>query len=133
MSERRIFLLSGWRRWLAAHAVSEHERQQTIIKERPRRNWAVLVADDCAALEYQRLEYRIQRASGRASGNQLDRYRARAHLAAQVRRDVKLYLRPGGGPGGDDGILWDCWIDWWKAPVQCYAHQDPDDGGWSMS
>lgn len=124
--KRRVFLLSGWRRWLATKAPDEHAMQKSIIESRKGGNWAVLVANDCAALEYQRLEFRNRRASGRC--HNIQTYRDRAHHARRVANDVRMFLRP----GGDDGLLWDetfSWI-WFKAPVQCYVNQDKDDGSW---
>lgn len=127
--KRRVFLLSGWRRWLATKAPAEREHQEYIKNSRKGGNWAILVASDCAALEYQRLEFRQRRASGR--DHYMDRYRERAQLAHQVKNDVRMCLRP----GGDDGLLWDETFDWiwFKAPVQCYVNQDQDDGSWYMS
>ena len=126
--ERRIFLLSGWRRWLGSRGVKEMQRQKEIIKERDGGIWAILVADDLIALEYQRLEFRKKRA--RRGSRNISRYRERAHLARQIKNDVRLFLRPGGA----DGELWDETFDWtwYKAPARVYVNQDPDDGSYYM-
>ena len=58
----RVFLLMGWGRFLANHLYSYKERQDYIKSIRDEGSWAIMVSDDSWALQYQRLEFRIQRA-----------------------------------------------------------------------
>lgn len=60
--QRRIFLLYGWGRWLALRASQTLEQQEHILKTRKGGRWAILVADDYWACQYQRLHFRLQRA-----------------------------------------------------------------------
>ena len=61
-TDRRVFLLTGWGRFLANHLCEYKERQGYIKSIRDEGSWAIMVADDHWALQYQRLEFRIARA-----------------------------------------------------------------------
>ncbi len=61
-SNRRVFLLMGWGRFLANRMCDDKERQEYIKSVRDEGSWAIAVADDYWALQYQRLEFRIARA-----------------------------------------------------------------------
>lgn len=61
VSARRYFLLHGWARYLA-RSQGILENLAYIKNARPRGNWAILVADDRWARQYQRLYFRYERA-----------------------------------------------------------------------
>lgn len=62
-TNRRVFLLTGWGRFLANHLCEYTKRQEYIKSIRDEGSWAVMVAGDYWALQYQRLEFRIRRAA----------------------------------------------------------------------
>lgn len=61
----KIFMLTGWGRWLASVAPTLRENQKQLIQARKhlRGNWGIMVQDDPIALEYQRVEFRLSRAA----------------------------------------------------------------------
>jgi len=61
-TDRSVFLLTGWGRFLANHLCAYKERQQYIKSVRAEGSWAIMAADDYWALQYQRLDFRIKRA-----------------------------------------------------------------------
>jgi hypothetical protein len=51
-----------WAKWLALHCVDYPEEMRRIESLRPRKNWAILIADDELACIYQRMRFRLERA-----------------------------------------------------------------------
>lgn len=120
----RIFLLSGWRRWLAYLAVQIKKRMEEVEASRPRGRRGIAVETDVWALEWQRLRHKMWRATGRSSSEDAQQ----AQRAKRCRDDVFLFLCPPGESEEWEEAFCD---RWWDAPVRSYLEQSMEDGSWS--